>query len=140
MKVLYTTKAVASGGREGKVDVKDGGLSFKMAHSKELGGSGNGVNPEQLFAAGYSACFGSALLAAARSEKLPVKNPAIAVEVSIGTEEDGGFALSANIVATVSGISQQQADELVKKAHTICPYSKATRGNIPVTISAVVEG
>ncbi|MGI6160637.1 MAG: organic hydroperoxide resistance protein [Christensenellales bacterium] len=139
MKVLYTTKAVAYSGREGKVEVKDSPLAFNMTHPVPLGGNGKGANPEQLFAAGYSACFSGALALAIKNKKAPVKKSEVAVEVSIGTDDEGGFEIAADIVATISGVDQKTADELVIDAHGICPYSKATRGNIEVSVSAVAE-
>jgi len=140
MKILYETKAVSTGGRDGKVQVENSPLTFQMALPTELGGSGKeGANPEQLFAAGYSACFGSALQLVAGKMKLAIKSATVSANISIGSDETGGFALAANLVITLLGIDQATADALVKEAHEVCPYSKATRGNIVVTLSTIVE-
>ncbi len=141
MKILYKTKAISAGGRNGgKVRIENSPLEFEMAVPAEMGGSGKpGTNPEQLFAAGYAACFESAFRGAARRKKLDLKSVSVAVEIGIGPTEKRGYSLSANIVATVSGIDQATADTLVQEAHQVCPYSNATRGNIEVTVSARVE-
>ena len=141
MKILYKTKAVSTGGRDGgKVKVENSHLEFNMAIPSEMGGSGKpGANPEQLFAAGYSACFESALRDAARRKKIDLKAVSVAVEIGIGRDDKGGYSLSANIVGTISGVDQATADMLVQEAHQGCPYSRATRGNIEVTVSACVE-
>jgi Ohr subfamily peroxiredoxin len=141
MKILYKTKAISSGGRDdGKVRIENSPLEFEMTKPSELGGSGKtGVNPEQLFAAGYAACFESALLHVALRKKLTLKSTSIAVEVGIGPNDKGGFQLTVSIMATVSGVDQATADTLVQEAHQVCPYSNATRGNIEVTVSARIE-
>lgn len=140
MNTVYKTKAVSTGGRDGHVQVLESPLSFDMAVPKEMGGQKTaGVNPEQLFAAGYSACFGSALQHVIRVRRLHIASPAVHVTVGIGTDEEGGFFLTAEILAVFTGIDQDTADELVNEAHQVCPYSKATRGNIEVTVAARVE-
>lgn len=140
MKVLYQAKAVSHGGRDGKVRVENSPLEFELAVPKEMGGSGKtGANPEQLFAAGYAACFEGALLHAARVKKLTLKSTSIAAEVGIGPNHKGGYQLAVSLVATIAGVDQATADELVQEAHQICPYSNATRGNIEVTVEAKVE-
>lgn len=141
MKILYKTKAVSVGGRRGgKVRVENSPLEFEMEAPVEMGGSGKtGTNPEQLFAAGYAACFESALRGAARRKKIDLKSASVEVEIGIGPNEKGGYSLSANIIATVSGVDQATADTLVQEAHQICPYSNATRGNIDVIVSAKVN-
>ncbi len=140
MKILYTAKAISEGGRDGKVTVENSSMEFQMAPPSELGGSGkSGTNPEQLFAAGYSACFGSALQLVANRKKVLPKSSSIAVEVGIGSDHKGGFSLEVSIVGTFSGINQAEADMLVQEAHKVCPYSNATRGNIDVTVSAKIE-
>jgi osmotically inducible protein OsmC len=141
MKILYKAKAVSFGGREnGKVRIENSPLEFQMEKPSELGGSGKtGVNPEQLFAAGYAACFESALLHVARRKNLTLKATSVAIEVGIGPNDKGGFLLNAAITATISGVNQAEADTLVQEAHQICPYSNATRGNIEVTVSARIE-
>jgi Ohr subfamily peroxiredoxin len=140
MKILYKTKAISTGGRNGgKVKIENSPLEFDMTTPIEMGGSGKiGTNPEQLFAAGYAACFESALRGSARRKKLDFKSASVEVEIGIGPNEKGGYSLSANIVASVSGIDQTTADALVQEAHKICPYSNATKGNIDVTVSARV--
>lgn len=140
MKILYTTKAISEGGRDGSVIVENSPMKFEMAPPSELGGSGkSGTNPEQLFAAGYSACFGSAMQLVANRKKITPKSTSIAVEVGIGSNHKGGFSLAVSIVATFSGIDQAAADMLVQEAHNVCPYSNAVKGNIDVTVSAKVE-
>jgi lipoyl-dependent peroxiredoxin len=136
MKALYKTAAISTGGRSGKVIVEDSSLSFDMSPPKEMGGTKPGTNPEQLFAAGYSACFGSALQHVIRQRKLPIPAPDVRLTVGINTDDTGGYYLIAEIVAKINGVDIATADELVKEAHTICPYSKATRGNIEVKVSA----
>lgn len=140
MKILYTAKAISNGGRDGRVRVENTPLEFDMAKPPELGGSGGtGVNPEQLFAAGYAACFESALLHAARRKNLILKSTSIAVEVGIGPNGKGGYSLTVSIVATIMGVDQETADFLTEEAHQICPYSNATRENIDVSVSARIE-
>jgi len=138
MKALYTTTAVSSGGRSGKVSVQDSALEFSMSPPAEMGSTKPGVNPEQLFAAGYAACFGSALQHVVRVRKLHIPAPDVRLTVGIDKDESGGYYLSAEIVGVIRGVDQSLADELVKEAHTVCPYSKATMGNIEVALSAVV--
>jgi osmotically inducible protein OsmC len=141
MKILYKTKAVSSGGRDnGKVRIENSPFEFEMTKPSELGGTGKaGANPEQLFAAGYAACFESALMHVARLKDLTLKSTSVAVEVGIGPNGKGGFLLNAAITATISGVDQATADTLVQEAHQVCPYSNATRGNIEVTVSARIE-
>ncbi len=140
MKILYKAKAVSDGGREGKVRVENTPLQFQMATPSELGGSGkSGVNPEQLFAAGYAACFGSALSHVALRRKLTLNSASVTAEVGIGSNNQGGFQLAVSLTATISGVDQPTAEELVQEAHQVCPYSNATRDNIEVVISAKVE-
>lgn len=139
MKALYTTTAVSTGGRSGKVSVNNSSLAYEMSPPAEMGGAKPGVNPEQLFAAGYAACFGSALQHVVRVRKLHVPAPDVRLTVGIDKDENGGYFLSADIVGIIKGVDQALAEELVQEAHTVCPYSKATMGNIEVTLSAVVE-
>lgn len=139
MEVIYKTKAVSTRGRNGKVVVENSALEFEMSPPAEMGGFKNdGVNPEQLFAAGYSACFGSALQSVIREKKIPIPTPTVEVTIGIGKDENGGFELTADITGLISGVSQEEADKLVQEAHNVCPYSKATRGNIKVNVSAKV--
>ncbi|HRX09421.1 MAG TPA: organic hydroperoxide resistance protein, partial [Candidatus Limiplasma sp.] len=134
MKALYTTTALSTGGRGGHVAVQGSNLEFDMSPPAEMGGTKPGNNPEQLFAAGYAACFGSALQHVVRVRKLPIPAPDVQLTVGIDKDENGAFFLSADIVGIIKGVDQALADELVKEAHTVCPYSKATMGNINVTL------
>lgn len=143
MNIMYKTTAVSTKGRSGKVVVENSPLEFSMTAPVEMGGAPeaqkNGVNPEQLFAAGYAACFGSALQHVIREKKLPIPTPGVEVTVGIGKNESGGFELAVDIVAIISGLDQAAADAVVNEAHYVCPYSNATRGNIEVNISAKVS-
>lgn len=137
MKPLYTAKATAHGGRDGQVKSSDGVIDMKLAMPKELGGpGGEATNPEQLFAAGYAACFESALRLVARMQKAPLTDAHIRAEVTINKTDDGGFALSATLYGKVEGVSHEQAEALLHAAHQVCPYSKATRNNVDVKIVA----
>lgn len=141
MAILYRAHASAEGGREGSAASDDNRLSVKLSTPKEMGGGGGeGTNPEQLFAAGYSACFLGALKFVAGQEKakLPADTKVSAV-VGIGPREDGGgFGIAVDLTVAVPGFDKQQAEALVAKAHVVCPYSHATRNNIPVTVTTVV--
>ena len=140
MNVLYKTNAVAVGGRDGIVHVDDTPIHFEMAKPAEMGGKkGNGFNPEQLFAAGYAACFGSALQHVLRVRKLNLPVPEVRLAAKIGEDEGGGFRLAVDILAVFKGVEQDAAEVLAAEAHQICPYSKATRGNIEVNVSAKAE-
>ena len=140
MKIIYKTSAISTGGRDGNVIIENSPLKFEMALPAELGGAKkDGANPEQLFAAGYSACFGSALQHVLRAKKLNIQVPTVHLTVGIGNNDAGGFALAVEIVAVFKGIDIAAAEELVKEAHQVCPYSNATRGNIDVVVSAKVE-
>lgn len=134
MKALYTATATVHGGREGSIESSDGVLKHSLSMPKELGGSGgSGTNPEQLFAAGYGACYESALMNIARKERVELKEVEIISNVSIGKDEsDNGFKLAVRLDVKLPGIERAKAEELAKKAHDFCPYSKATRGNIEV--------
>ncbi|MCM4080095.1 organic hydroperoxide resistance protein [Paractinoplanes hotanensis] len=139
MTAIYTASATASGdGRSGHVRSSDGVLDFDLAVPKEMGGPGGAhSNPEQLFAAGYAACFHSAVKLVARSRKIDLADTAITVDVGIGPKSDGtpGFQLNATIEAELSGVDQDTAQQLLEAAHQVCPYSNATRGNIDVQLS-----
>jgi lipoyl-dependent peroxiredoxin len=137
MKIAYTAQATATGGRDGTAETSDGALKVKLATPKEMGGSGDGNNPEQLFAAGYSACFLGALKAAARKDGVKLSDDShVTVKVGIGPRDDGtGFGLEADLTVNLPGMDRAQAEDLMNKAHVICPYSHATRGNIPVRLS-----
>ncbi|WP_404346740.1 organic hydroperoxide resistance protein [Sutcliffiella horikoshii] len=135
MDALYTAKVTASGGRAGKIQSEDGTLDLALAMPKSLGGTGKegATNPEQLFAAGYSACFDSALNLVARQARQKIESEVIA-EVSIGKDTDGGFKLAVVLNVSINGVTQEEAEKLVKQAHEVCPYSRATRGNIEVEL------
>ena len=134
---LYTAVATAHGGREGKVQTDDGQVSHALAMPTSLGGKGGtGTNPEQLFAAGYAACFESALRVVARMQKKPLKDATITARVTLGKTADGGFGLAAELQGHVDGVSREETQALMEAAHQVCPYSKATRGNIQVTLVA----
>jgi len=139
MTAIYTASATASGdGRSGHVRSSDGVLDFDLAVPKEMGGPGGAhSNPEQLFAAGYAACFHSAVKLVARNQKIDLTDTAITVDVGIGPKTDGtpGFQLNATIEAELSGVDQATAQKLLEAAHQVCPYSNATRGNIDVKLS-----
>jgi lipoyl-dependent peroxiredoxin len=134
-KVLYTAVATSTGGREGKSVSSDGLLDVKLAPPKELGGAGGATNPEQLFAAGYSACFLGALKHVAALQKLAVPvDAAITASVGIGPIPQG-FGINAKLVVSLPGMDRTVAQQLVDAAHQVCPYSNATRGNIDVVIA-----
>jgi osmotically inducible protein OsmC len=134
MSTLYTAIATASG-REGRAVTNDGRLDVTLAPPKELGGNGAGTNPEQLFAAGYAACFASALTLVAKRMKADVSQASVTAEVGIGPNDDGGFALSVALRVELPDELQGEAGRaLVEAAHQVCPYSNATRGNIPVDL------
>lgn len=133
-KVLYTAVATSTGGRDGKSVSSDGLLNVKLAPPKELGGPGGATNPEQLFAAGYSACFIGALKHVASLQKIAVPaDTSITASVGIGPIPTG-FGINAKLVVSVPGVDRDVAQKLVDAAHQVCPYSNATRGNIEVTI------
>lgn len=135
MKTLYTAHGSATGGREGQAATDTGNLNLILHTPKELGGTGgDGTNPEQLFSLGYSACFLGALKAAARKENVKIPEDAkVAADIGIGPRDDGeGFGINAKLTVTVPGVDKAVVEELVKKAHVICPYSHATKGNIEV--------
>ena len=134
--VAYTAVATAENGRDGRVATDDGRLDVVVNPPKEMGGSGAGTNPEQLFAAGYSACFQGALGVVARQEKADISGSLVTVSVSIGKTEAGGFGLEVAISASIPNVDKATAQALVEKAHQVCPYSNATRGNIKVELSA----
>jgi osmotically inducible protein OsmC len=138
MELLYTAEATATGGRRnGRARSADGELDVRIAPPKEVGGPGGATNPEQLFAAGYAACFDNSLTLIARREKLPVEATSVTALVGLGKLDDGGFGLDAELRVTVTGVSRDQAEDLVAKAHRLCPYSRATRGNLDVRITLV---
>jgi Ohr subfamily peroxiredoxin len=136
MNILYRATATAKGGRAGHVASSDGVLALDLAMPRELGGDGRrATNPEQLFAAGYSACFDSALNHVARLKKIAVSDTEVSAEVGIGARAEGGFGLAVALSVKVGGVDQATAEALVQAAHAVCPYSNATRGNIEVTLT-----
>lgn len=136
MNVLYTAEALSTGaGRDGRVTTIDGRLDLEMAVPAEMGGSGQGANPELLFAAGYAACFHSAMQSVARAQRERLTDSSVGSRVQIGPDGSGGFQLAVHLEVVLPGVSEARARELVDAAHTVCPYSNATRGNIDVTIS-----
>jgi Ohr subfamily peroxiredoxin len=138
MDILYKAVVTSTGGRDGAAKSNDGLLEVKLAPPKELGGAGGATNPEQLFAAGYSACFIGALkfVAGAAKVNLPA-DVSLRAEVGIGKIE-GGFGLDVDLFVNLPGMDKAAADELVAKAHQVCPYSNATRGNIDVRLHVSV--
>ncbi|MFD7895659.1 MULTISPECIES: organic hydroperoxide resistance protein [Streptomyces] len=135
--VLYTAVATAENGRDGRVSSDDGKLDVVVNPPKEMGGSGAGTNPEQLFAAGYSACFQGALGVVARREKADISGSTVTAKVGIGKTEAGGFGLEVELTASIPNVDEATAKDLLEKAHQVCPYSNATRGNIKVELSVV---
>lgn len=137
MPTLYSTKAVAIGGRAGTVRSEDGILSLQLALPRELGGKGGATNPEQLFAAGYAACFENAVIHHARNLATKVRDDDIEVTatVSLSPNASGGFALSVALDVVITGLDQAAAEAIVQAAHAICPYSNAIKGNVDVAIS-----
>ncbi|MCB4822799.1 organic hydroperoxide resistance protein [Roseicella aerolata] len=138
--VKYTTSATATGGRDGRATTKDGSLDVGLSTPKELGGGGGpGNNPEQLFAAGYAACFIGAMKAVASqggSTKVPA-DTTVTATVGIGPRSEGGFGLDIQLDVSLPGVPRDQAEALVEKAHQVCPYSNATRNNVPVRLTVV---
>jgi lipoyl-dependent peroxiredoxin len=141
IEVVYTTESTATGGgRDGHVKSDDGRIDLDTRPPKAMGGSGEGTNPEQLFSAGYAGCFLSALRLVAGKAKVKLDDATtVTVQIGLGTDSsDGGFGLTAKIVGYLPGLDQSDASDLVEAAHEVCPYSKATRGNIDVDISVKV--
>ncbi len=140
MSSLYTAEALATGaGRAGHVRTSDGIVDTDLAFPKEMGGPGGAANPELLFAAGYAACFHSALQTVARREKADLGDSSVGASVGIGQNAAGGFDLAVTLEVSVPGQEHAAATRLVDLAHQVCPYSNATRGNIPVTLVVVED-
>jgi osmotically inducible protein OsmC len=135
VKPLYTAEATAVGGREGHVRSSDGILDIDLRPPAEMGGPGGASNPEELFAAGYAACFQSAMGVVARRQKVSVEGSTVTAKVSIGTIEGGGFGLAVALDVHIPDVDDATAKALVEGAHAVCPYSNATRGNIEVTLT-----
>ncbi len=138
--VKYTTTATATGGRDGHSATKDGALDVQLSTPKELGGGGGpGNNPEQLFAVGYAACFlGAMKFVASQGGTTKVPNDAsVTSTVGIGPRSEGGFGIDVGLDISLPGVDRAAAEELVEKAHQVCPYSNATRNNVPVRLKVV---
>jgi lipoyl-dependent peroxiredoxin len=130
------TSATTKGGRNGRAVLENGGLALAMALQKELGGSGEGHNPEQLFALGYSSCFGQALLALGKKYNVDAQDARVTCEVELLTE--GGFSIAVELTVTIPGADKATVEKMVTDAHeNLCPYSKATRNNVPVKLTVV---
>ena len=139
MPALYATQARAVGGRAGHVETTDGLLSVDLALPKEMGGRGGATNPEQLFAAGYAACFENAVRFLAGQQKIPLKGAAVTATVELHPRAEGGFKLAVALAAETQGLDQAAAEALVDAAHQVCPYSNAVRGNVDVAITVRAE-
>ena len=139
MKKVYETTVEATGGRDGKVKSKDGAFTASLSMPKELGGAGTpgATNPEQLFAAGYGACFDSAIRFVARSKKIAMTESTIHTTIQLFAKPEGGFKLGAQLDVSLPGLEREVAQSLVDAAHQVCPYSNATRGNIDVQINLI---
>lgn len=136
MKVLYSTSASATGGRNGHVKSENGVVDLEVRFPQALGGANNDYpNPEMLFAAGYAACFDSALNVVIKNEKVETGETTVTAHISLGQLENGGFGLAAELSVNIPKVSIEEAQQLVEKAHQVCPYSNATRGNIDVKLS-----
>ena len=136
MKTLYTAEALATGeGRDGHGRTSDGKVDVALSIPKEMGGAGTGTNPEQLFAVGYAACFHSALRLVARQDGAEVSDSTVGSRVSLGSNDAGGFVLAVELEITLPNVDHDTAQALAEKAHQVCPYSNATRGNIDVVLT-----
>jgi Ohr subfamily peroxiredoxin len=141
MNILYSTKVTATGGRHGAILSDDGVLALDLALPRQLGGKGGATNPEQLFAGGYAACFENALLRVSREAGRQFADDEVEVvaEIGLSRNEADAFVLSASLAVTVSGVDQEMAETLVQRAHGICPYSNAIRGNVDVAITVTAR-
>ncbi|TKT88641.1 organic hydroperoxide resistance protein [Dyadobacter frigoris] len=140
MNAIYTATATATGGRNGKVTSSDGVLDLEVRIPKEMGGANNDyTNPEQLFAAGYAACFDSALSLIIKRNKVTTRMTTVTAHVGIGKDEAEGFGLVVTLEANIPGVEQSVADDLIAQAHQVCPYSNATRGNVEVTLKTTTN-
>lgn len=137
MNDLYTTRVSATGGRHGRIRSEDGILALNLAMPKSLGGPGGATNPEQLFAAGYAACYENAILKVARdlAIRFADRDVEVIAEIGLHRNDRGAFVLSAGLEVTIAGVDQAQAEDLARRADAICPYSNAVRGNVAVTIT-----
>ncbi len=138
---LYTTKVTAIGGRSGTVRSEDGILDLQLAMPKELGGKGGATNPEQLFAAGYAACFENAVIHVTRAQADRVRDEDVEVtgEVGLLPDDRGGFRLAVTLVIAITGVDQAAAEKIVQAAHAVCPYSNAVKGNIDVQLDVTTR-
>ncbi|WP_029035549.1 organic hydroperoxide resistance protein [Salinimicrobium terrae] len=140
MKTLYTGVATTTGGREGNVKSDDGILDLDLSMPKSMGGKGeNKTNPEQLFAAGYSACYGSALQVVAKKHKIDLGDFSVTASVDLGQTEEGDLELSVILDSYIPGVDVETGEKLVNEAHEICPYSRATRDNVDVTLNLMLD-
>lgn len=141
MSSMYSTKVTVIGGRNGTAKSDDGLLDLSLARPKSLGGSGDATNPEQLFAAGYGACFESAVVHVTQAAPNMVRDDDIVVVATVGVQANDadGFELTAALDVTITGVSQAEAEDIVAKAHAVCPYSNAVKGNIDVDITVSVN-
>lgn len=140
MSHLYSTSVTAVGGRAGTVRSSDGILDLALALPRELGGPGGATNPEQLFAAGYAACFENAVIHVTRAQADKVRDNDITVTGHVGMAPAGaGFALTVTLDVTIAGLDQAKAEEIVHAAHAVCPYSNAVRGNVDVQLNVAVQ-
>lgn len=135
-KIVYTARATSIGGRSGRATSDDGIIDVALTAPAELGGPGTGTNPEQLFAAGYSACFQGALLMVSKAKGVDTSDSRVTAEIGFGPEGKS-YGITADLKVAVPGVDLATVQELADAAHEVCPYSKATRGNIPVTVTAV---
>ncbi|UOQ76515.1 organic hydroperoxide resistance protein [Hymenobacter sp. 5516J-16] len=138
---IFTAQAKAKGGRDGHVTTNNNVLDVDLSTPKEMGGPGKAgaTNPEQLFAAGYAACFEGALGVAARQAQVKLDNVTVEAFIGFGKAEDGGYGISADLHVNIPGVEQAQAEQLVEAAHGICPYSRATKGNIEVNLTTTTN-
>ncbi|MBD2869084.1 organic hydroperoxide resistance protein [Paenibacillus arenilitoris] len=136
-KKLYTATVNVQGGRDGKAVSSDGVLNLDLRYPKELGGNGNGANPEQLFAAGFAACFEGAMGTILRKRNIKAEGISIDSSVTLGKDANDGFLLAIQMDITLKGVEAGVANEIVEEAHKVCPYAKATRGNIEVVTNVV---
>jgi len=138
---IFTAQAKAKGGRDGHITTANNVLDIDLSTPKEMGGPGKegATNPEQLFAAGYAACFEGALGVAARQAKVKLEGVTVEAFIGFGKAEDGGYGISADLHVNLPGVEQAQAEQLVEAAHGICPYSRATKGNIEVNLTTTTN-
>ena len=137
MDALYVATATSHGGRSGRTTTPDGTLDLKIAVPRELGGEGGGTNPEQLFAAGYAACFDNALASVARRDKIPLGQTSVTALVGLARHPEEGFVLDVELRVAIPDMPRDQAESLLAAAHRRCPYSRATRGNLDVRLTLV---